>query len=679
MPAGAHGRASASTAGTRALPRRWACLLAVALATSVGILAGCSPSTYLLPSSARVLAPTPPVGWTSGGASVRLEAADGMRFLAPVRVAFDGIAAEVTPVGADGGAIVAVTPPHSSGAVDVRVVVATGSPYERRFTLPDAYTYVPSAAVESIEPSYAGDDGGSVVRVTGSGFQRDILARVDGEPAVVERVSAAQLAVTMPAHAPGSAELTLTNMPGSAVEDTVSAGAVTYLPRDYRYHLMIATRLVDAATATVLDARLLAADRRVDSPVDIGEEQLVGSLVGEFVAALPLQAIDRDHDALWVAGVPGEDRAGARRLVMRALTNTLKGRGFATELRGFPTAENAPMSPTAFYQNDALASATPAGVVKLLTARVIVAEVIDYRARRVQPDRPPTPSEDWIASLPGRFAQISELAALTPSPVNTVMVMRSPVGRAAVPDMPWDYVTEDALVGGLSARAQVIDKAGGPHVRPAWSMGGVLGLPDGLAYTSWSEFRLANAQAEALLIYRPDESGYYGRLVDTSTGLVLSSARALPARDIFSGTAQETAYDRSESLLEVQPWYSWIPEGARVAVVTEPAASAADAAWARDARLAQDGLLSALTRAGVAVMEPMTVLYSDTDSGDGRTRHAAGAHVADPWIELRLAGATHVLVGAVDAGLDTGVMAWRFRLLSATDGSVVGEFEASEE
>ena len=287
--------------------------------------------------------------------------------------------------------------------------------------------------------------------------------------------------------------------------------------------------------------------------------------------------------------------------------------------------------------------------------------------------------EEWIARLPDRFTRIRELAALTPSPVNTVMVARSPVAPEQDGDTPWDYVTEDALVAGLLSRVQVIEKAGGPHVRPVWSMGGILGLPDGLAYTSWSEFRRANAHVEGLLLYRPDDSGYYGRLVDTSTGLVLSSARALPASEIFSGSAEETAYDRAESLLEMQPWYSWIPEDANVALVTEPTGGGSTPEWAAAARLAQDGLLSALTRAGVDVAEPMMALYRGAAATDGRTRHATGAHVSDPWLELRLAGATHVLVGAVDVGSEIAPMTWAFRLLDATDGSVVGEFDAREE
>ncbi|MBT5710413.1 hypothetical protein HOI71_05170, partial [Candidatus Poribacteria bacterium] len=111
---------------------------------------------------------------------MRLEAADGMRFLAPVRATFDGLAAEVTATGADGLAIVAVTPAHAAGVVDVRVVVAAGTPYERRFTLPGAFTYVPSAHVTGIEPTLARTDGGTVVRIVGGGYQHDMVARVDG-------------------------------------------------------------------------------------------------------------------------------------------------------------------------------------------------------------------------------------------------------------------------------------------------------------------------------------------------------------------------------------------------------------------------------------------------------------------------------------------------------------------
>lgn len=654
------------------------------VALMCGVLVGCSMSGALLPTSARVLGPQPAVGWGSGGVRVRLDAADGMRFLAPVRVTFDGVAAEVGPVGTEGFGIVVVTPPHASGAVDVRVVVAADTPYERRFTLPAAFTYVPSGRVESTEPSFARDDGGTVVRVLGSGFQREIVAAADGAPAELERVSSGEVLVTMPAHSAGVAELSLTNMPGSSIEDALPPTPVTYLARDYRYHLMVSTRLVDVASGVILDARLHHGSRPVSSPVDLAEEALVGSLVGEFAALAPLRLVDRDRDTVWVGDASPGDPTASERAALNALVETLTGRGYAAERRSPPDTVATNPGPFAFYQAPALyAAGAPSDVVdaKALTVRVLIAQVIDRRHRRIFPDAPRTSAEEWAATLPARFEELSALAASTPvnTQASTVMVARSPVDRIEGAPTAWDYVTEDAIVAGLSSRLRVIDKTNGPLVRPEWAMSGGLGLQDGLAYTSWGEFRQANGQVESLLLYRPDASGFYGRLVDTATGVVTWSARALPAAAIFSGSAGETAYDRAESLLETQPWYTWIPDGARVALTARRPAGASADAWRRDAILAQDGLISALTRAGVVVAEPMVALYEEGRVPPDRTQHAEPAHLADRWQETRLAGATHVLEFEVDPGSEASPMAWSFELRSAADGSVVARFSAAEE
>ncbi len=647
-------------------------------------LIGCAASFPLLPPSARVLTPSPAVGWAPGGGSVRLDAADGMRFLAPVRVTFDGMPAEARAVDTDGLAIVAITPPHAAGAVDVRVIVAADTPYERRFTLPDAFTYVPAGAVTSVEPAFASSDGGTQIRVVGAAFQRDIAARVDGAPATMTRVSSEELLVTMPAHEPGVVDLALVNMPGSPIEHVLSPATVTYLTPEYAYHLLLTVRLVDASSGVILDSRLLHGSRPVVSPVDIAEEALVASLVADFVAELPLQLVDRDRDALWVADASSGEPSASARLLFDALMATLKGRGYSAERRRPAAFVDAAHGPRAFYPTPSLATpGAPSDVIdaKALMARVIVAEVIDRRRRRIWPNERPTPAEEWVARLPRRFRELSELAALAPvtAPVSTAMVVRSPVGDYGEAPSAWDYVTEDAIVAGLGARIRVVDKGDGPLVRPPWAMADVLGLPDGMAYSSWAQFRRANGQVESLLLYRPDETGFYARLVDTATGMALWSARTLPAREIFLGAAAETTYDRAEFLLETQPWYTWIPAGARVAIVALPARGVDRAEWRADAILAQDGLLSALTRAGVAVAEPMTALYSAAAPTRERVQHTDASHLADPWRELRLAGVTHILESTIDTGANSSPMQWRFRLLDAATGLSVGSFSAAED
>lgn len=647
------------------------------------VAVGCSMSSRMLPRSARVLAPSPAVGWSSGGTAVRLVGAEGMRFGAAVRVTFDGVAAESATVDADGLVVIAVTPAHATGAVDVRVVVSAGTPYERRFTLPAAFTYVPSGRVDTVEPSLARDDGGSVVRVLGSGFQPSITAHVDGQVAELERVSAGELLVTMPPHAPGVAELSLVNMPGSPIEDSLPPSPVTYLARDYRYHLLISARLVDVMSGVILHAGLFHGVRAVTSPVDVPEEALLASLGGEFVAGLPLQLVDRGRDTIRVVDASAEDTTSSERALFGSVLSTLAGRGYSATRLALEGGGAAADGPFAFYLSPSLtvsgAPSDAADAIALAT-RVVVAQVVDHRRRRIQPDAERPPAERWVDTLPERFEELRFLAALTPvsTPASTVMVVRSPVDVIEGMPTAWDYVTEDAIVAGLSSRLRVIAKTDGPLVRPDWAMVDTIGLPDGLAYTSWSEFRRGNRQVESLMLYRPDERGFYGRLVDTATGLALWSARSLPARYIFSGLAGETTYDRAESLLETQPWYTWIPDGARVALVATMPAGADPDGWRAEAVLAQDGLISALTRSGVAVTEPMVVLYAGRDPSPGRTIHSEPPYASDPWRELRLAGATHILEFDVAPGGAETPMSWDFRLLNAADGSVNTQFAASE-
>jgi hypothetical protein len=615
---------------------------------------------------------------------VRLEAADGMRFLAPVRATFDGLAAEVTATGADGLAIVAVTPAHAAGVVDVRVVVAAGTPYERRFTLPGAFTYVPSAHVTGIEPTLARTDGGTVVRIVGGGYQHDMVARVDGEPAELQRVSSTELLVTIPAHAPGAAQLALVNMPGSPIEDALPPEPLTYLPPEYEYHLVVATRLVDVASGIILDSQLLHGMRPVGSPVDVAEAAVVASLVGDLVPTLPLHLVDRGRDTLWVASALSVDPSAAPSVLFDALIATLDGRGFSTELRRPTTDTGQAVHPRAFYTSPVLPGprGAPSTAVdaKALIVRPIVAQVIDRRHRRIHPNEPPTRAEEWVDTLPRRFEELRALAALAPvaAQASTAMVVRSPADDRAAEPSAWDYVTEDAIIAGLGTRIRVVDKGHGPLTRPRWTMSDVLGLPDGVAYTSWAEFRRANRQVESLLLYRPDPKGFYARLVDTATGVVLWSARTLPAREIFSGAAADTPYDRAESLLEMQPWYTWIPGGARVALVLRPPKDVDAVDWLSAGSLAQDGLISALTRSGVAVAEPMTALYRPSPPTPDRARHTAGTHVSDPWQELRLAGVTHILDATLHAGTGGTPMQWHFSLLDASDGATVGSFAAVE-
>jgi hypothetical protein len=176
--------------------------------------------TYLEPVAdpPTVVAVVPPVGSVAGGHEVTIV---GSGFTDATSVTFDGLV--VTDVVVDGdNQIVATTPAHAAGPVDVVVTTPAGPG-----TGASAFTYLPAPAVLTVTPPLGVAAGGTAVTVTGTGFTADAQVLFGGVAATdVVVVSASEITAVTPAHAAGIVDVTVSNAGGAGA----GTGLFTYLP-----------------------------------------------------------------------------------------------------------------------------------------------------------------------------------------------------------------------------------------------------------------------------------------------------------------------------------------------------------------------------------------------------------------------------------------------------------------
>jgi hypothetical protein len=147
----------------------------------------------------------PSTGPTAGGTAVTIT---GTGFQAGATVSLGGAAAASVAV-ASSTQIQAVTPPHATGPVDVRVT----NPDAQFATLPADFTYgFPPPTISSIVPSTGPTAGGTAVTITGTGFQAGATVSLGGDAATgVNVLSATQIQAVTPAHAAGTVDVTVQN------------------------------------------------------------------------------------------------------------------------------------------------------------------------------------------------------------------------------------------------------------------------------------------------------------------------------------------------------------------------------------------------------------------------------------------------------------------------------------
>ncbi|MBI5066834.1 MAG: IPT/TIG domain-containing protein [Deltaproteobacteria bacterium] len=173
------------------------------------------------PPAPRLAAVAPPSGLETGGNAVTLDGAD---FAPGATVTFGADPAQVLDLTAS--RIVAVAPAHAPGAVDVSV----RNPDGQSATLAAAYAYqaapLPPPILSGIAPASGPSAGGTVVSLSGSGFQAGATVIVGGSSAPVTSITSTALTAVAPAHAAGAVDVAVQNPDG---QSATLAGAFQYL------------------------------------------------------------------------------------------------------------------------------------------------------------------------------------------------------------------------------------------------------------------------------------------------------------------------------------------------------------------------------------------------------------------------------------------------------------------
>lgn len=194
-------------------------LLALLLVTSTLAFV---PSVEAGPTIAGV---SPPTGSSNGGQLITIDGADFVAG-AVVEVGTSSELATVpappqnraTNVTVTGTKITATVPPHApAGQNDILVRVRNPDGQAAEFAGLFSYTQAPTPTVSSVTPSVVASNGGATVTVNGQNFDpksRSPEVRFGGVAGVVLAVSATQISVVAPGHAPGIVGVTVT-FPGA--------------------------------------------------------------------------------------------------------------------------------------------------------------------------------------------------------------------------------------------------------------------------------------------------------------------------------------------------------------------------------------------------------------------------------------------------------------------------------
>jgi hypothetical protein len=167
---------------------------------------GASPTPPIAPPSISSL--SPPAGPSSGGTSVTVLGAD---LGSDAQVTFGTSPARVVSVTA-GTIVVAVTPPHAAGVVDVVVTNRDG----QSARVANGFTYQappppPAPSVSSVSPPSGSVAGGTTVTIVGASFAAGAAVRFGGDAATVTSVLSGAITAVVPAHAAGTVDVQVTN------------------------------------------------------------------------------------------------------------------------------------------------------------------------------------------------------------------------------------------------------------------------------------------------------------------------------------------------------------------------------------------------------------------------------------------------------------------------------------
>jgi hypothetical protein len=164
---------------------------------------------------------SPNFGPSYGGTMVTIT---GSGFLGALGVTFGGVAASGLAVYSD-NQLVAVSPPHYAGSVDVVVWNGIAS---SPTTFADRFSYGGGLSVAGISPSSGPTSGGTSVTVTGSGFTGATAVTFGGSAAFAPTVFSDNLIiVTAPPHSAGPANVLV--WAGGVASLPTSASVFTYV------------------------------------------------------------------------------------------------------------------------------------------------------------------------------------------------------------------------------------------------------------------------------------------------------------------------------------------------------------------------------------------------------------------------------------------------------------------
>lgn len=161
-----------------------------------------------VPNTAPIVAGvTPGSGPAAGGTSVTIS---GTGFAAGATVTFGSTAASNVTV-AGSTTITAITPAHSSGAVNVTVT----NPGGESGTKNNAFTYaaapLPAPTVSSITPNSGSTAGGTSVTISGTGFISGATVTIGTAATNVNVVNSTTITALTPAHAAGPVNVVVQN------------------------------------------------------------------------------------------------------------------------------------------------------------------------------------------------------------------------------------------------------------------------------------------------------------------------------------------------------------------------------------------------------------------------------------------------------------------------------------
>jgi len=176
----------------------------------------------------------PDSGPVAGGTTVTIY---GSGFTGATLVSFGGIS--VVPTVLSDTSIMATSPAHAAGTVDIVVTTSLGTSFT---STADQFTYGSGPIVSALSPSTGPVSGGTTVTITGTGFTGATAVTFDTTSVTPVVNSDTSITVTSPAHASGAVNVTVTTPAGTS--PVTSAGTFTYGSSTVSYTLYFRWSLI---------------------------------------------------------------------------------------------------------------------------------------------------------------------------------------------------------------------------------------------------------------------------------------------------------------------------------------------------------------------------------------------------------------------------------------------------